>query len=219
MHSADADFLTVSVGAKSDRPLYVRRLRGRLSNTDASAVKDSYTLTVGADSDNPCLSKEERMSKINKVTDFDDLSELCTGTAENEGVWIPVVLYGREVNLKALIYGEISDSVQKYQKDKLRKQMKRLNVKQKKGRLDFDDEGLEEVVNDDGIETALVRLGGLSKLDGSPLKFNGKDVPVTKDKESEEIYAGILRGMPELSDFIMREAKERENFLPQKKKN
>ena len=158
------------------------------------------------------------MSK-DKVTDFDDLSELCTGTAENEGVWIPVELYGREVNLKALIYGEISDSVQKYQKDKLRKQMKRLNVKQKKGRLDFDDEGLEEVVNDDGIETALVRLGGLSKLDGSPLKFNGKDVPVTKDKESEEIYAGILRGMPELSDFIMREAKERENFLPQKKKN
>ena len=154
------------------------------------------------------------------MNDFEDLSELCTGTSENEGVWIPVVLYGKRYNMKALVYGESSDAVQKKVRENLREKMKSLNVSGRGGNLSFDEEGLDDIVNDDGIDNCLLRLGGLVKLDGSPLKYNGADVPESKsEKGAEEIYRGILRGMPELADFIMRTAKERANFLPGRKES
>jgi hypothetical protein len=156
---------------------------------------------------------------MDRFNDFDDLSELCTASQEKNGVWVPVELYGRSMNIKALVYGETSDAVQKFQKEKLRKQMKNLNMKQRGGRLDFDEDGLEEVVSDDGVDTALIRLGGLARKDGTALKFDGKEVPVEKNEASEDIYSGLLRGMPELADFIMRVAKDREYFLPEKKGN
>ena len=151
--------------------------------------------------------------------DFEDLSELCTGPAENDGVWIPVSLYGKKRNLKVLVYGEACDSVRKFTNQKLREKMKSLNIKKGASGVSFDEEGIDDVVNDDGIDTCLARLGGLSRLDGSPLKFNGKEVSVLKSEGDTEIYKGILRGMPDLADFIMNSAKDRSNFLPQGKKN
>ncbi|MBR6079925.1 MAG: hypothetical protein IKP60_07200 [Treponema sp.] len=163
-------------------------------------------------------SKEKK--NMEKIVDFDDLSELCTATQETDGVWVAVELYGRKYNLRALVYGETSDSVQKFQRNKLRKQMKNLNIRSRGGKVDIDDDGIEDVVNDDGIDAALVRLGGLSRLDGSPLKFGGKNVPVTREGESvDDIYRGILRGTPELSDFILKVARDRAYFLPERKKS
>lgn len=156
------------------------------------------------------------------VFDFDDLSELCTSENEKDGVWVDVVLYGKPMNLKAFIYGETSEEVQKYQKKKLRENMKKLNLRNGFDSA-IDDDTLEDFIGEDeDEEIAYVRLGGLSKLDGTPLKFDGKEVPVKKEeggKETEEIYRGILRGMPALGNFIVGISRDRKHFLPGRKKN
>lgn len=156
------------------------------------------------------------------VFDFDDLSELCTSENEKDGVWVDVELYGKPMNLMAFVYGETSEEVQKFQKKKLRENMKKLNFRNGVDSA-LDEDSLEDFIGEgDDEEVAYVRLGGLARLDGTPLKFDGKEVPVKKEsggKDTEEIYRGILRGMPALANFIVSISRNRKNFLPGRKKN
>ena len=69
-------------------------------------------------------------------------------------------------------------------------------------------------------DSELVRFGGIKKHStGESLKFNGADFPITKDESNKEQYRALLLGSPDICLFIKKCSKERENFLPERKKS
>lgn len=150
--------------------------------------------------------------------EISDLAELCTKDNADTGIWKQFVAYGKKYNLEIKIFGNDADVVQKYTRQKAKEQMKNIRISAKQD-VELDDDTIDNVL-ETNIDGALVRFGGIRKMsDKSPLIFNGKDVAVEKNEKNTEIYAGILRGMPEMCDFIMKEAAVRADFLADGKKN
>jgi len=140
----------------------------------------------------------------------------CFATKENadSGVWFPVKLDGVKLPMALLIYGDDSDVVNEYNRDRLRK------IKIGKNGTDIDEDTLEELLDnqDEGI---LVRIGGVSCYDWKkderteePLELFDKQIKC--DKKS---YRFLIEQIPALKNFIMEKSNERSNFLSEGKKN
>lgn len=155
-----------------------------------------------------------------KGIEIDDFNALCTTEKANEGIWKQVVAFGKKWQIEVLVIGDDSDAVKAYEREVQREAIKRIRISAQK-KVSVDDDGFDEEHNE--IESALVRFGGIRKLDGTPLKFTLNDdvveIPVTKTKESEKYYRAMLKKSPEVKDFIIAEAKERADFLDSGKKN
>lgn len=155
-----------------------------------------------------------------KGIEVDDFSALCTTEKANEGIWKQVVAFGKKYQIEVLVIGDDSDAVKSYEREVQREAIKKLRISSQK-KVTIDEDAFADDFTD--IDSALVRFGGIRKLDGSPMKFTFKgelvEVPVYKNKESEKYYRAMLVGSPEVKEFIIAEAKERADFLDNGKKN
>lgn len=131
-----------------------------------------------------------------------DLTNLVSSENSNDGVWVQAVVYEKKQNFDILIYGDDSEVVQKFNRNKLRK----LNIGQssKKG---ISEEVLEELM-DSEEENVIIRIGGLRSRDKEPLTMNGEELKC--DKPS---YRKLIKAIPDLKKFILEFSNERTNFL------
>lgn len=137
-----------------------------------------------------------------------ELITLVSQKNSNEGVWTQAVVYGEKQPFDILIYGDDSDVVQKFNRNKLRK----LNIgaNSKKG---LSDETLDELLESEE-ENVVIRIGGLRSRDKEPLTLDGKEL--TNDKAS---YRTLIKAIPDLKHFILEFSNERTNFLSNGKEN
>lgn len=138
-----------------------------------------------------------------------DISGFATKDRADEGVIFPVVLNKKKLPMAIKIYGDDSDVVQEYNKEKLRK----MNFG-KNGELELDADTLEDLLDSD--ESVLVRIGGMWSYDlkkesvdeNDPLILDGKTIECNKKS-----YSYVLKKVPALKEFVIEKAKERSNFL------
>lgn len=152
-----------------------------------------------------------------KEHDIDDITELFTTENENHGIWKQPVIFGKKYKFEVLIFGNDSDSVQELSRKKLKEMRKHIQISSQ-GNIEEDDEA-DAIFDDDGTDDVMARFGGIRKLDGSCLKMGEFEIPTENNDESAKYYRAILKGMPELKDFIKKESNQRANFLSKGKKN
>lgn len=141
-----------------------------------------------------------------------DLSQICTRKKSCEGVWLPYTLCGQDTDIEVLVFGNDSDVVRHYEREQLKSKFRNISVGRNSGNLELDDEALDTALDDD-VNSALVRIGGIRRKDGTGLPFEGKDFPVEKDASTEPLYRELLEGSPDMQEFIKKAAKDREAFL------
>ena len=144
-----------------------------------------------------------------------DLSVFATQEKSDEGVWFPVKLYGQKIPIALLIYGDDSDVVQKYNRDRLRKMKINSN-----GNTEMNEEMIEELL-DSADDAVVVRIGGISSYDwkkgeniNEPIELNGKTIQ--SDKRSIKY---LIEQIPAIKQFVNEKSNERQNFLASGKKN
>ena len=143
-----------------------------------------------------------------------DLSAFATKDNADEGVVFPVKINGMKLPIALKIYGDDSDIVKQYDRQKLRK-------------MDFDKNGkLDKEVMEDLLDSAdeaiVIRIGGLwsydwkkEKIDESdPVILNGQTLGC--DKKS---YKLLIENLPAIKEFVTEKAKDRTNFLSAGKKD
>lgn len=135
-----------------------------------------------------------------------DLTGLISTEKENEGVWVQAVVYGEKQNFDILIYGDDSNVVQKFNRNRMRK----LNIGSNKK---LSNEALDDIL-DSEEENVVIRIGGLRSIDKEPLTMNGEELTCTK-----ESYRKLIKAIPDLKQFILEYSNERTNFLSSGKKN
>lgn len=150
--------------------------------------------------------------------EFTDLRELFTKGNSDKGIWKQVAMHGKKWNIDVLLLGKDSDEYQFYQREKMKELQK--NIKANGGTsIELDDDTIDDMFenkNDD----ALVLFNGIRLHNTeSPLILDGQEVPMEKTDDCEKVYDNILTGMPELKDWIMKQASDRTNFLSFGKKN
>lgn len=159
--------------------------------------------------------------KVNNGIEIGDLSELCSKAKQDEGIWFQMETSdGRKWDIDVLVFGNDSDKVQLYEREKMKERMKRINVNTKRrNNIELDDETVDNVF-DEQIEGTLIRFGGIKKhSDGAALKMNGQEFPIVKDDSNEELYKSLLEGSPDIAEFVLQMSKERSDFLSAGKKN
>lgn len=135
-----------------------------------------------------------------------DLTGLISKEKSNDGVWVQAVIYGDKQPFEIMIYGDDSDVVQKFNREKLRK----LNIGSGKK---LSNDALNDLLNSED-ENVLAHIGGLRSLDNEPLVMNGEEL--TCDRGS---YRKLIKEIPDVKEFILEFAKDRTNFLSSGKKN
>lgn len=138
-----------------------------------------------------------------------DLSCFATKDTSDEGKWFPVKIGGTKYPMAIKIYGDDSDVVQDFDRDRIRKLGKSGITSGK----EVDDEVIDELYDskDDGV---LVRIGAVSSYDwkkkiniDEPLTIG--EVEIGNDKKS---FAFLIEKIPALKGFITEKSK-RSNFL------
>lgn len=147
-----------------------------------------------------------------KEKQISDLSQICTRKKSCEGVWLPYILCGHTTDIEVLVFGNDSDEVRRYEREQLKSKFRNISVDKNSRNLELDDEALDTAL-DDGVDSALVRIGGIRRKDGTGLPFEGKDFPVEKDASTEPLYRELLEGSPDMQEFVKNAAKDREAFL------
>lgn len=143
-----------------------------------------------------------------------DISEFATQEKAESGVWFQCVVCGQRMPIELLIYGDDSDTVQKYQRDKFRS----LKKATKKNNGDIGDEQLDELL--DNTDDVVRRIGGIRALDDDGTPTDEKVVLFGKTlTNDEESYRFLIDKVRDLKNFILEKSKERSNFLEGKKKN
>lgn len=143
-----------------------------------------------------------------------DLSAFATKDNADEGVIFPVKIDGMKLPIALKIYGDDSDVVKQYDRNRLRKM-----EFGKDGKLDK--EVMEELL-DSADESILIRIGGLWSYDWKKEQVDEKDPVILNgqtlgcDKKS---YKLLIENLPAIKDFVTEKAKDRVNFLSEGKKN
>lgn len=140
-----------------------------------------------------------------------DLSVLNTKEKSESGVWTQVKYLGTKLPVEILIYGEDCDKVQKYNAEKAKK-LGTIKAAIASGEMTAEDIDIKEL--DTSIEDAVARTAGMRTTDGTPLTIDGVDVG--NDVES---YRLVYTSIPEIRKFVLREAGDSTNFLPNGKKS
>lgn len=144
-----------------------------------------------------------------------DLSCFATQEKANEGEWFPVKLYGKKLPLAVLIYGDDSDVVTKYNRDRIRKMKIGRN-----GQAELDDDAVDELL-DSADDNVIVRIGGISSYDWKKGE-NTSDPIVLFEKtltNNAKSYRFLIENIPALKQFITEKSGERTNFLSVKKES
>lgn len=142
-----------------------------------------------------------------------DLASFATQEKADEGVWFPVRLYGKQVPLAILVYGDDSDVVAQYNREKIRKMKVGKN-----GAAELDSETIDELL-DSADDNVVIRIGGISAYDLK--KKENTDEPVVlfgktlgNDKKS---YRLLIEKIPAIKQFVLEKSGERTNFLSGRK--
>lgn len=142
-----------------------------------------------------------------------DISMFATKDKADEGVIFPVVLEGMKLPMAVKLYGDDSDVVHEYNKERLR------NLKVGKNGAEIDEEMMEELL--DSNENILIRIGGVYSYDlkkkevvDEPLILFGKELKC--DRKS---YSFLVEKIPAFKDFVLEKSQERKNFLDGGKKD
>ncbi|MCR5699651.1 MAG: hypothetical protein K6G52_08420 [Treponemataceae bacterium] len=147
-----------------------------------------------------------------------DLSAFATRKQADEGVILPVAIDGVKLPMAIQIFGQDSDCVKEYEREKLRKLMK---TTKKHGNKGFDEDELDELI-DEQDEAVIVRMGKVVTYDwkkkkvveNEPVELYGKTI--LDDHESKEY---LIKEMPALKDWVKENSDDRSNFLSAGKKN
>jgi len=144
-----------------------------------------------------------------------ELDNLVTQDMANEGVWTPVVLYGKPADFDLLILGDDSDTVQRYG----RKAMKKLKRVMGKNEAEFDDETIDELA-DSNDEAVIIRIAGIRgwKVERKGAKETGREPePVMLSgaelKNDQASYKLLISKIPAIKEFVLRVSGARTNFL------
>lgn len=144
-----------------------------------------------------------------------DLTSFATQEKADEGVWFPVKLYGQKIPLALLIYGDDSDVVAKYTRDRLRKMKIGRDGNAKLGEDEIDE------LLDSADDNVVIRIGGISSYDWK--KGARTDEPVTLEGRTlgndTKSYRFLVEKIPAVKQFVTEKSGERTNFLSERKKN
>lgn len=156
-----------------------------------------------------------------------DISNFSSKKTADLGKWFKVVLYDDvDCGFWLNILGDDSDTVQAHGKE----QFKKLSAKAN-GAKKVDDDTIDEILNSD-IENVIVRLNGIAGNKTTEIKEGRKvkiiDEPDVNDKvilfdrelnNDVASYSYLIEQIPAIKKFVLDKAKERTNFLFQKKEN
>lgn len=143
-----------------------------------------------------------------------DITQFATKEKADEGVIFPVVIRGKKLPMAILIYGDDSDVVREYNRERLRK------VKIGANGAEIDEETMEELL--DSNDNVLIRIGGMWSYDLKNCEVKKEeelklfDKVIKCDKKS---YNFVLEKIPAIKDFVLEKSNERTNFLEGGKKN
>ena len=144
-----------------------------------------------------------------------DISNLVTQNLAEEGKWFRVELYGQEQDFWAKIKGADSDAVQQFK----REQFKKLNKLKRNKNNEFEEDALDEFL-DNNLEDVVVRLCGLaSDVKGSPDETEPLVMKGIQLKSDTRSYKIICEKIPEFKEWVLKKSNERLDFLPPMKKN
>jgi hypothetical protein len=154
-----------------------------------------------------------------------ELDNLVTQDLANEGVWTPIVLYGKPRDFDLLILGDDSDKVQQYNRKALKKLKSVIKRTKENNDDEFDDDAADELA-ESGDEGVLARIAGIRgwKVERKGSKeISRQSEPVTlcgiEFKNSPESYKLLIEKVPALKDFVLKVARDRTNFLSGKSGN
>jgi len=146
-----------------------------------------------------------------------DLNKFVTQENSDNGVWTPVVLYGKQQDFDLKILGDDSDTVQKHGRESLKKM--KLTAKTLKGNNELDDETIDGLL-ESNTDAVVVRIAGIRgwkivsekgkevSREPEPVTLNG--VEITNDAKS---YKLLVEKIPDIKDFVLKTARDRTNFL------
>jgi hypothetical protein len=147
-----------------------------------------------------------------------EIDNLVTQDLSNEGVWTPVVLYGKPADFDLLILGDDSDIVQQYNRKSLKK-LKKAIKSAKDGRDEFDDETIDEIT-DTNDEAVVIRIAGIRgwKVERKGSKEINREPEAvtlggTELKNDAASYKLLITKVPALKEFVQKVARDRTNFL------
>jgi hypothetical protein len=146
-----------------------------------------------------------------------EIDNLVTQDLANEGVWTPVVLYGKPADFDLLIRGDDSDVVQQYGR-KAMKKLKKAMVKSPNA-VEFDEETVDELT-EDADEAVVTRINGIRgwKVERKGSKELGREPEAvtlggTELKNDTASYKLLISKVPALKEFVLKTARDRTNFL------
>jgi hypothetical protein len=151
-----------------------------------------------------------------------ELDQFVTQDLADEGVWTPVVLYGKPADFDLLILGDDSDVVQQYGRKQLKKLKAVMGKASKSEAVEFDDETVDDLA-DSNDEAVVVRIAGIRgwKVERKGSKELGREQVqetvlkgrvLTNDKDS---FRYLIKNIPEIKEFVLKVARNRTNFLSQ----
>jgi hypothetical protein len=143
-----------------------------------------------------------------------DITQFTTKDKANEGVWVPITLYGKEADFDLLILGDDSDAVQKYERAASKK-LASLFTKAMNDKNQVDDV-------EDYDDAVIVRINGIrgwnvKRKDGKEEEREVEPVVLCgKILVSEpESYRFLIKKIPAIKDIVLKYARDRNNFLSQ----
>jgi hypothetical protein len=152
-----------------------------------------------------------------------ELDNLITQDLAEEGVWEPIVLYGKPANFDLKILGTDSDVVQKFVKQSMKKLRKLVN--QPSDNDEFNDDEVQELTDADD-EAVLIRIAdirgwkvtksGLGKVERAPEPVTIKGIELKNDRKSFKL---LIQNIPEIKKIVLATSNKRVNFLADRKKN
>jgi len=148
-----------------------------------------------------------------------DLTQLITQDNSDNGVWTPVVIYGKQQDFDLLILGDDADVVQKHERKAMKKMKKVMGDVMKNKDIDFDDDTLDEAA-DNAIESVLVRIAGIRgwKIERKGTKeISRESEPVIlcgeELKDDITSYKNLITRIPAIREFVLKVSRDRTNFL------
>jgi hypothetical protein len=152
-----------------------------------------------------------------------ELGQFVTQDLAEEGVWTPVILYGKPADFDLLILGSDSDAVQQHSRQAMKKLKKVVKKSANDDKDEFDDEAVDELTESND-ESVLIRIAGIRgwnvERKGSkeisrttePVTLGG--VELKNDRKSYEL---LLKKIPAIKEFVSKVSETRTNFLSGKK--
>lgn len=147
------------------------------------------------------------------------MAELCsfaTKKKSDEGVIFPVQFNGVKLPMALKIYGENSDYVKNYRRERLRK----LKLSTENGNPVIENEELEELLESNANVT--IRIGGIYSYDwekGEVIENEPVTLYQRELKNDKNSYNYLIENIPEIASFIIKKSQSKTDFLESGTKN